>query len=345
MKYSKHQIDKAGVALIGDDPFAREQALSVIADWRMTFIPVLEEFCSKITDVFEKENIKFAFYSKRIKRMTSIEEKLSVNKENRMKLGGLQDIGGARFVFENVQELLVVQKLLEVFVPEQFEKKKTYDYVENPKKSGYRSIHYVYKYHSNNEDYDGLQIELQIRTRLQHSWAMAVETASLISRTSLKQALDDKSEWREFFELVSAIFAQKEECPVNEKYKDFTNKDYCDKYIRLLNEHKFLEQLKALRVTMQDDTIFETTKKGHCVLSIDFEKRLVHAKLFDEADNASDVFTKIERSLLQTQAVVMVSIEKMNEIREAYPSYFLDTSEFIKSLEDFNSNCKTKYYY
>lgn len=35
----------------------------------------------------------------------------------------------------------------------------------------------------------------------------------------------------------------------------------------------------------------------------------------------------------------MVSIEKMQELREAYPSYFLDTKEFLLALETFNASC------
>ena len=58
------------------------------------------------------------------------------------------------------------------------------DYVENPKDSGYRSIHYVYKYSSKADKYNGLKIELQIRTKLQHNWATAVETAGAMTRTS-----------------------------------------------------------------------------------------------------------------------------------------------------------------
>ena len=35
----------------------------------------------------------------------------------------------------------------------------------------------------------------------------------------------------------------------------------------------------------------------------------------------------------------MVSIEKMQEIKKAYPSYFLDTNEFLNALEDFEDKC------
>lgn len=42
------------------------------------------------------------------------------------------------------------------------------DYTETPRPSGYRALHLVVKY-------DGLLVEMQLRTRAQHEWAYAVE--------------------------------------------------------------------------------------------------------------------------------------------------------------------------
>lgn len=51
------------------------------------------------------------------------------------------------------------------------------DYISTPKESGYRSLHLKYKNKNKyRPDYDGLQIEIQLRTKLQHIWATAVET-------------------------------------------------------------------------------------------------------------------------------------------------------------------------
>ena len=108
-----------------------------------------------------------------IKRMTSIEEKLRNNATKRTKLGGLQDIGGLRFVLSSIEELDAVKKLLDTFAPVQFTFKRSYDYVAHLKESGYRSIHYVYQYVSEDEKFNGLSVELQVRNRLQHSWTMA----------------------------------------------------------------------------------------------------------------------------------------------------------------------------
>lgn len=336
MKYSRKSIDKAGKMLL--DPFTRKEAMEKVSDWRSTHIPVLREFVEELTNYLIAKNIPYAFYSQRVKRMTSIIDKLRNNKD--MGLGGLQDIGGARFVFDDMDNLLKCKDALESFAPAGFTFVRTTDYIENPKSSGYRSIHYIYQYSSDIKDYDGLKIELQIRTRLQHSWAMAVETASLISRTSLKANIEDGNIWREFFKLVSSIFAIKEDCKVPIEFVDYTHHQYCLTYREYIEGHKLYDQLKALRVTVNSNEIVED-KDGYCVLSIDFKQQNVSYRTFppEEKDTATDLFSSLEQSVDSYEAVLLVSIAKMKEIRDAYPSYFLDTRGFLSALEEFNDSC------
>lgn len=343
MKYSRSNLNKIGTYLYaeGIDAFKRSEAVKIVSDWRMTHLLPLREFVESITAYFNSADVHYAFYSQRIKRMTSIIEKLRNNESTGMRLGGLQDIGGARFVFDSLDDLNKCQESLNAFVPEHFSLEKVNDYIAEPKDSGYRSIHYVYKYHSSYADYDGLRIELQIRTRLEHSWAMAVETASLISRTSLKANIEDHSVWRDFFRLISAIFAQKENCPVLHRYADYTHEMYCNDYIQFLDKHKLLDQLQALRVTVNDEGIFAGGNTGYCLLLINFKDKIVTPRQYDinQEDAASTMFIQTEQSLSADEAVILVSIEKMQELREAYPSYFLDTKEFILALTEFNASC------
>lgn len=336
MKYSRKSIDRAGKMLL--DPFTRKVAMEKVSDWRTTHLPVLREFVEELTNYLGAKNIPYAFYSQRVKRMTSIIDKLRNNKD--MGLGGLQDIGGARFVFDDMDNLIKCKEALESFAPAGFTFVRSTDYIENPKQSGYRSIHYIYKYSSEIQDYDGLKIELQIRTRLQHSWAMAVETASLISRTSLKANIEDGNIWREFFKLVSSIFAIKESCKVSPEFAEYTHNQYCIKYREYIEGHKLYDQLSVLRVTVNSNEIVED-EDGYCVLSIDFKHKNVSYRTFppEEEETATDLFSSLEQSIDSYEAVLLVSIAKMKEIRDAYPSYFLDTREFLSALEEFNESC------
>ncbi len=336
MIYSRKSLDKAGIALL--DPFTRAEAVEKVSNWRSTHLPVLREFVEELAKYLALCNVPYAFYSQRIKRMTSIIDKIRNNPT--MGLGGLQDIGGVRFVFDSMSELQMCQDALTDFSPKGFSFVRETDYIKNPKQSGYRSIHYIYQYHSEDATYDGLKIELQIRTRLEHSWAMAVETASLISRTSLKANIEDGSVWREFFKLVSAIFAQKENCAVPCVFKDYDHKRYCDEYLVYYDTHKLLDQLSALRVTVISNVISDA-KDGYIVLSINFKEKTVQYRAFpsEEEDKATNLFSQIEQNIESDEAALLVSIAKMQEIRNAYPSYFLDTSEFLQALIDFNDSC------
>ena len=263
-----------------------------------------------------------------------------------MGLGGLQDIGGARFVFEDIDSLLKAQEIISKsslghFLPD----REPYDYVSTPKESGYRSIHFVYKFVSEDPIYDGLRVELQLRTRLQHDWAMAVETAELITSSPLKASLGD-ADWLDFFKLASAVFAQKEGMPVGEQFAGYSEKDYCVKYAGLEKKNKFLDQLQALVSAVQITKDYSLTA-GYAVVYIQFLERSVQLRHYkvEALEEATRYYSEVEKAIKNNDtAVVLVSVSDMKELQEAYPSYFLNAGEFIQALKDFNSMCKEKKY-
>lgn len=324
--------------------FPYTDANLVVEDWRKLHMIPLQELVEDVTRVLADGGVQAAFSSHRLKRMTSIIAKLRHNPG--MGLGGLQDIGGARFVFEDIDSLLKAQKIISQASFEHFvTDREPYDYVVKPKASGYRSIHFTYKFVSDNDDYDGLRVELQIRTRLQHDWAMAVETAELISKSSLKASLGDEN-WLSFFKLSSAVFAQKEGMPVAESFAEYSEKDYCLQYAQLDKSFKFLDQLQAL-VSAVKISEEHTLRGSFAVLLIQFAEKRVQLRHFqsDNLEDAIKYYSEVEKSInAQNSAVVLVSVSDMKELQEAYPSYFLNASEFIQALFEFNSICKTKQY-
>ena len=346
MKYSRNKINQSGKVLLAGPEmgFPYTDANLVVEDWRKLHMIPLQELVEEVTRVLADSGVQAAFSSHRLKRMTSIIAKLRHNPG--MGLGGLQDIGGARFVFEDIDSLLKAQKIISQASFEHFvTDREPYDYVAKPKASGYRSIHFTYKYVSDNDDYDGLRVELQIRTRLQHDWAMAVETAELISKSSLKASLGDEN-WLSFFKLSSAVFAQKEGMPVAESFAEYSEKDYCLQYAQLDKSFKFLDQLQAL-VSAVKISEEHTLRGGFAVLLIQFAEKRVQLRHFqsDNLEDATKYYSEVEKSIYdQNSAVVLVSVSDMKELQEAYPSYFLNASEFIQALFEFNSLCKTKQY-
>ena len=346
MKYSRNKINIAGKALLAgpETGFPYADANLIVEDWRKLHMKPLEDLVSEITQLLSGYGIAAAFSSHRLKRMTSIVAKLQHNPG--MGLGGLQDIGGARFVFEDIPSLLKAQEIISSASLKHFKLDRSpYDYVSEPKESGYRSIHFAYKYVSDNPDYDGLRVELQIRTRLQHDWAMAVEIGELISSTPLKAGIGDEG-WMDFFKLTSAIFAQKEDMPVAKSFSSYSEEDFCKRYAQLERSYNFLDQLRAL-VSAVKISEAHALKAGYAVILIQFKERTVQLRHYsiDALNEATIYYSEVEKAIDdKNAAVVLVSVSDMKELQEAYPSYFLNASEYTQALEEFNTTCKMKNY-
>jgi Region found in RelA / SpoT proteins len=84
------------------------------------------------------------------------------------------------------------------------------DYIARPKPDGYRSHHLMFNFRDrrNAGIHDGRRIEVQLRTRLQHSWATAVEAVGLFRGEDLK-GNQGNPKWLRLFTLMSAEFAER----------------------------------------------------------------------------------------------------------------------------------------
>lgn len=112
----------------------------------------------------------------------------------------MNDIAGCRVILPNLKE---VNKLVGKLSKDKTFKKFR-DYINTPRDSGYRSIHMIGKFL--NPEYDKyMNVELQIRTNIQHSWATAVEIVDLFTKDSIKTNQGSK-EWSEFFIKLSKLF-------------------------------------------------------------------------------------------------------------------------------------------
>jgi ppGpp synthetase/RelA/SpoT-type nucleotidyltranferase len=100
-----------------------------------------------------------------------------------------------------------------------------YPYILQPKADGYRSHHMVFSFNDEGRaaPFDGRRVELQIRTRLQHSWATAVEAVGLYRDEDMKAGYGNE-EWLRLFSLMSAEFADAENCPVHDNMPSRTNR-------------------------------------------------------------------------------------------------------------------------
>jgi hypothetical protein len=220
-QHDRETVNEAGNLLIADQPVVwitrRDEMLNIINNWRSSHIFPLRSFRRTLYSRARSLDRR-AIVAQRLKRLSSIELKL--RRFPQMKLSQMQDIGGCRAVVKNMDNLNDLVKSYKQsrsknpttrheFVSEK-------QYVACPKEDRYRSIHLVYRYHSESRKhcvYNGLNIEIQLRTKLQHAWATAVETVALFTEQALKSGPGEEK-WHRFFALISSAIALREKQPL-----------------------------------------------------------------------------------------------------------------------------------
>ena len=82
---------------------------------------------------------------------------------------------------------------------------------------------------------------------------------------------------------------------------------------------------------------------GYYILNINFSTQRVNIKAFpkENEEQASALYYRLERTADERRnAVVLVSVPQMQQLQEAYHSYFLDTSEFFNAIDTMMRNCE-----
>jgi hypothetical protein len=209
-------------------------------------------------------------------------------------------------------------------------------YVWEPKPSGYRGVHLVYAFYSDKKDtYNDLKIELQLRSQLQHGWATAVETVGTFTRQALKSSLGE-AEWLRFFALMSSALAMRENTPLvpGTPHKASALIDELRKYAKSL---QVINRLGAFGAALQHvEEKFQAKRNHTFLLELDLEANVLRVSSYRNAAIAAQIYSAAERSTEGNpqKDVVLVSADSITSLRRAYPNYFLDTSEFLRSLEE-----------
>jgi ppGpp synthetase/RelA/SpoT-type nucleotidyltranferase len=136
--------------------------------------------------------------SQRLKRIPTILDKLS--RETEMDLSRMQDFGGCRAVLDNVDQVRRVQaRLIRNHKRRTGKEPNIKDYISQPRESGYRGVHVVVVY-------DGRLVEVQLRTKVMHDWAIAVERLTGRTGIDLKSS-KGPPEIQEYLSLASELMA------------------------------------------------------------------------------------------------------------------------------------------
>lgn len=339
---SKKQVKRAGETLANSSSTTSEynDAIGILSIWRSLHTTPLNTFQTTLRRKVKRLHFYSPIIAQRLKRTPSIILKLQ--RFHNMNLARMQDIGGLRIILSTVGEVYRLQKnILEDSRRFDHELKQLSDYILDPKPDGYRGLHLIFRYKSIVHPYlDGLLIELQIRTKLQHSWATAVETLGLIEKSSFKTGEGD-AEFKEFFKLCSALFAHHEKQPVSEELRGFSIAELAKQLKTLEEKLNIFQKLQGVVISSQ---YIGTNNKvtGDCEyflveLNLKGDRSQVNITGFNKEmkDLAESNYQRREIMLRDEPKIdiVLISMGNVKDIEKAYPNYFLDTELFIENLQ------------
>jgi hypothetical protein len=276
-----------------------------------------------------------AIVAQRMKRFSSVMAKL--RREPKMKLSQMHDLGGCRAIVATTRD---VRRLFShydqpahLFPAARLPK--VFDYIRYPKEDGYRGIHIAARYQAKGQSgaaWNGQRIEIQLRSRLQHAFSTAVETATTFTGMPLKFG-GGSSSWRRFFALIGTAIAMREESPP----VPGTPTDSA----QLISELRGLTNSLKVRalLTKWSDALRQlpsqsTTDARWFILALDTRENTIKVTGFAEARKATEEYGKIEQRRGPGLDTVLVSGVRLDQLRSAYPNYYSDTHDFIAALDE-----------
>ena len=343
-QYKKSQVDRTGEVLTSENASEDEKlaAWKILENWRACHSYPMHVFKKRLKNAAEEID-KRTFTVQRLKRIPAIVTKLQRRYEGHsptMNLSQMQDIGGCRTVLTSVNN---VRKLCEEYYLKANLKHKRVgfkDYITYPKRDGYRSIHLVYEYKSDKkkQEFNKLRIEIQIRTKLQHLWATAIETVGFFTRQALKSNEGEK-EWFDFFRLLGSAFALMEGCPLvpntplnkTELYSFIKTKE---RELGVMN--KMLGWAGAMDFFTKEMTTKKKKRVQFFLLELDILGEKLSIKAYTRAEELKAIqdYSVLEKrhSGQKDFDVVLVGVDRMDDLKKAYPNYFVDTKEFVENV-------------
>ena len=330
-QHSKKAVMRAGEALI-DTQTSKDDAttaMDVLSNWRAAHAYPMHSLLMMLRQISTKVD-KGVVVVQRLKRAPSILDKLSRYPD--MKLHRMQDISGCRAIMDSTRD---VERLLA-----RMESSRTLhvlhrldDYIKAPKDTGYRGVHLVYKYNGQKTEYKDYFVEIQLRSKIQHAWATAVEIVDTFTMQALK-ASKGNQDWLDFFRFAGAEFAKLEKRPIGAHVTDVNT---LAEVRRLAEKLNVVPRLNAFAVSAQHITKKKDNKTDYFLLEL--KKNASEIMVTQYPTNAFHRATEayLER---ETQAkedssydVVLVAASSMHALRSAYPNYFADSKAFLRFIE------------
>ena len=338
--YSKKLIENAGKILrrsdlqprVFDDHYkmSTEDAFRIAHNWRsahmLPLLRVRQELSAKCRQFVGSKPLTAA----RLKRMQAIRRKL----RRPFTLYQIQDIAGCRAILGSMAE---VERMIEIYRngESRYSINAEDDYISSPKVDGYRSHHVIVNFVGEGDlaVYNRQTVEVQLRTRLQHVWATAVEAVGLMRHENLKGG-KGSAEWLRFFALMSGEFADIEHggpVPGIPQGRAERRKEIRE-LAKALDAETKLESYRV-GIDLTDDLHISVGLDRYFLLQFDYETREVSVMPFEEYAVGSDRYIE-EETNNQKRNTVLVEVDAVSDLKSAFPNYFLDVTIFTDRLLD-----------
>lgn len=320
---SKSRVNRAGENVRKGTATAED--LQVIDEWRAAHRGVLNTFQAILRGRTRGTAISVA---QRHKRKRTIFDKL--HRFPGMLLARMDDVAGCRLIFKRQKDLYAFR---EDFHKARFNHKRRndldkYDYIKNPKETGYRGVHDIYEYDVNSDvgkKLAGLNLEIQYRTLVQHAWATAVEVIGFITESQPKFQQGDKR-YEDAMALASEILARAHEGQTG-PFPDVPDRDLVSSFLASDRQLGLLKMLRGLNAANRD-----VSDKRNAILIFSGTGDL-EVRAFRDAPDALRALFDLEKQF-PDRDIVLVRADTSEEVRLAFRNYFSDARDFIRLLED-----------
>ncbi len=300
----------------------------IVENWRTCHAMPLLTFRVRLGDRARRID-PTSIIAQRLKRFSSVMNKLA--REPNMSLSQMQDLGGCRAILGNLDAVGHLRQKYSEELSKQGMKCR--DYILEPKASGYRSIHLIGRYHAElekNEPWNGQRVEIQLRSKLQHAFATAVETVTTFTREPLKFGAGP-DEWRRFFALMGSALAIRESTPLVPGTPT-NDKHLLDELRELTKTLKVGQRLRSWASALKQLPKSNTKKANWLLLVLDLAANTIKVTGFVDRKEAAEAVATLEQPGGVELDAVLVWVRSVLDLEKAYPNYYADTTEFLAAL-------------